>query len=237
MSNADVYHFSNEEFNVSMSADINAEALVSENPNLYDYVLTLDTNMNNLFSTKSFSEDPNNKNEAIVDLALNSSAFNAAMNNVRIHSNSDAEVTGLIPAKSTVDLRYMEMIACKLFGNATARAAIRNDTLLLEPLTGDLLTHVTDLVSSRKEDIFQAYFASSRASSVDFTSGNSSNFNFTGQTLSFPAWLNGAVANPDDLDDAILNRNTGGISNVNNGNYAIKVLIRVGDQDASGVSV
>lgn len=202
----------------------------------YDYIITLHANMNNLFSNKTYTQNAN------VDLLLNNNIFNNAMSSVRIHSNSNAELSGTISDTTTLELRYMEMIALKLFGNANARAAIRNDTALVSnvnqgnSLSQYLLNQTNDYITNNKSFIYNSYISSHNDV---FNENNVATFNFLNQTLSFPGWLNGSIVNPNDVESTILNRNTnitGGISGVNFGTYNIKLLIRIGDQDANGVN-
>jgi hypothetical protein len=202
----------------------------------YDYIITLHTNMNNLFSNKTYTQNAN------VDLLLNNNVFNNAMSTVRIHSNSNAEMSGTISDTTTLELRYMEMIALKLFGNANARAAIRNDTALVSnvnqgnSLSQYLLNQTNDYITNNKSVIYNSYISSHNDV---FNENNVATFNFLNQTISFPGWLNGSITNPNDVENSILNRNTnitGGISGVSFGTYNIKLLIRIGDQDANGVN-
>jgi hypothetical protein len=236
--NADVYHFSNESFNLTMNASINAEGLSTENTALYDYILTLNTDLNNFFNNKTYTESKSNVDDAVVDLVVNNTALSAAINNILIHTNSDAEMTGTLSGASTVKLRYMEMIALKLFGHGAARSAINNDVELVSDLPSNLNSHITNLVSNRKNDIFKAYFSSTRPSNSDSQDSNNGVFNFNSQTLSFPGWLNGDIVDKSEVESSIKNRNhavVGGITNVEDGHYNIKILFRIGDQDESDV--
>lgn len=242
----DVYFF-DQSFDVSMNASVDVDAHSSFSPSMYDYVLTINTDLNALFSNKSFVQNSSDPDKYDVNVTLDQAALrDAADSKVEMASESKAEEAGTLDGQVSINDRYMEMIACKLFGNGNARAAIVNDQALLaaattgKTLLESVAIHAQSVLTDHSGNMLRQYMNSNRTSNQDDAAGNSlySNFNFDGQVLSFPAMLNGTVSDsvgPSSLPEWILNRDlakVGGVSPVENGAYAIKILVKIGNQSA-----
>lgn len=221
--------FVNAPFAVSLNAQIYAETAVT-NLATYDYVFDINvgaggwTSMNSLFNSRYFiqnSATQNTSGENLVDLGLNANldslndllygnnavAISSTMTNVA----SNAAYTTLTAGEKLLGLRFLEVVATKVFGHAKARAAIANDSAfyldrsVASSLINQIASGIDNSLVNRKLDIFNIYVTYDRVqlnvntnnSSDEFNADAEANklFNFDTTTWEFPIYFTSTVAN------------------------------------------
>lgn len=252
--------FVNSPFNVTQNAQIYS-VTVTTNANQYDYILGINvtaagwTSMNDLFANKHFiqnssAQNTNGENNVDISLDANIAAINALLygsNAVSISSDMSnvsghAAYTTLTAGDKLVGLRFLEVVATKVFGHAKARAAIANDTEFYSNANGSIIAQIADginnAISTKKSDIFNAYVAYDRVeenvntnnASNEFNADAEANktFNFADTNWEFPIYFLSTVDdNNSNADLSLLNNgpNVGGNQLVN-GSMNVPILLR-----------
>lgn len=237
-------YFVNSPFAVNQNTSVYAQNVLDTN--YYDYIMTANissiwsNNMNTLFNTRSFQEDTINMNKYNVYLDTNADAIDSLLsNNTIMLTSTNSEITSanayntLDNAPRPLGLRFLEIIATKVFGHAKARAAIANDSDFYKRnnITGSVMQQITkgihNAVVNKRNEIFNMYVAYDRIQDNNNDDVyTTSTFNFANTEWSFPFRLGVSV---DDLGfptDALNNGpNVGGVHFIN-GTMSVPILLK-----------
>lgn len=178
----------------------------------YDYII--DINSNNLFDNKYYQLNPNNTNEVNIVLDMNQEIFLESLNNTKMKNMGSALSLG-IESGLSYETRLLEILALKIFGHAKARAAIYNDTDIINNASNNLFNRFNELIIEHSVDIFNQYIYSKNNNY-----NNIENFNFSNHKFAFPIHLKGSL-------DVNKNGPVGGINQIINGKYNIPLLVRL----------
>lgn len=240
----------------------------------YDYIFTINiastvsnevtglsglSTMNALFQTRRFKQATSNinnseENKYNVELAINHTVLNELLYNrdaVQI-SSSMSDVTSrsavygtLLSGEKRLGLRFLEVVATKVFGHAKARAAIANDSDFYRPdaVSSSIINQVAQGMDSAlttlKNDIFNMYVGYDRvqlntADLADPTSQHNDvdgfvNFNFENTNWEFPINFHSTVLD-DGTDGANMveigeGPNVGG-AKLSSGSMTVPILLR-----------
>ena len=190
----------------------------STNPIIYnefDYTITLNGSYNDLFNTKYFQYK--NNNNIFINLQINNDYFNNIFQNTLMETETNSQFNDVIYSTS-FNTRILEILALKIFGNASARCAFSNDTQIINNLQNNLLNHVNRVIQNHKYDIYNQY----NKNLIEYdTIYDKINFNFYNSALAFPGFIQGKLSYP------IIPKVNMGISKVVNGEYNIPILIKI----------
>jgi hypothetical protein len=247
--------FINEPFTISQSTSLYADTM---GPDLstYDYILDVNTTagswitLNQLFNMRDFIQNTN-INTYDVDLTVNvDSVSNLLFSNSVVNMSSTMQSVSTNSAYSSLNqepeligLRFLEIVATKIFGHSKARAAIGNDTDFYVPYSitlpdesivpsGSLIQQITDGINNalynKKTDIFNMYVGYDRIelNPVDDISGNAT-FNFDNTTWEFPIYLHSSLTDIgiDSLDLVNNGPDVGG-NILRDGSMNVPILLR-----------
>ncbi len=245
--------FVNAPFNVTQDTALYSQTITT--PNTYDYIFTINTlssaslggrfpTMNELFSTRLFQQSNSNENSVgenkyDVNIQVNASKLEYLLYSndcVMINSIQTSVVSN--NAYGTLDtgsnkllgLRFLEVVATKVFGHARARAAIENDQDFYKNSTGSLIKQISDGVQSgfntKKDDIFNMYVSYDRVEDNKNDDVNvPSDFNFQGTTWEFPICLKSTLVGTGDMTELNLGPDVGG-NRLTAGSMAVPILLR-----------
>ena len=163
--------------------------------NFYDYVLDINTsyanwnNINIFFNERTYIENNISININLDSLnnllyTTNSTFIKSAKQSI----TSKYAYTTLEPNAKLIGLRFLEIIATKIFGHAKARSAINNDTDFYLPYSNNnsVIKKVIDgidmAVNSKKTDIFNTYNTLNRQIENNY-------FNFENTQWMFPVYF------------------------------------------------
>lgn len=218
----------------------NTNVAFDEKPSfVHDYSITwnIGSSLHDLFSNASYKQNAINADLYDVNLTVNSNNILRLLNKNSYMGSAwayDANSTVALSRASTslgmelkaiesIGDRLLEIVAIKLFGDASARAAIVNDSeftsnTTLESIVNDANSSIFKSFNQDANHVFNGYVALNRITSSDDVN-NYVNFNFNNLIMEVPFWLNGQVS-------ANLNgpSNVGG-NTIVNGNYAIPLLL------------
>lgn len=245
--------FVNSPFTVTQNASLYAQTSVTNDTD-YDYILSININadswasMNALFNMRNFVQNSavqntSGENSYDVNLSANLSALNSLLhstNAVEI-SSTKTQVSGnsaystLTAGQKLLGLRFLEVVATKVFGHAKARAAIANDSDFYRPLAnaGSLInqiaTGMNTALGTKKNDIFNAYVAYDRVQDNNTNDVDvPASFNFENTNWEFPIYFEsqiqdiGADASMGELNNG---PNVGG-NILTNGSMNVPILLR-----------
>jgi hypothetical protein len=127
-------------------------------------------------------------------------------------------------------LRFLEVVATKIFGHARARAAIENDQEFYKNTAGSLIKQISDGVqsgfNSKKSDIFNMYVSYDRIEDNKNDDVNApSNFNFQHTSWEFPICLKSTLVGSGDMTELNLGPYVGG-NRLTAGSMAVPILLR-----------
>jgi len=179
----------------------------------YEYILDINTSagswssINQLFNMRDFMQNTN-INTYDVDLSVNTDSVNNLLHSINV-VNMSSPMTSITDksAYSTLNkepeligLRFLEIIATKIFGHSKARAAIANDTEFYLPYSsnGSLIQQITDGINNalynKKTDVFNMYVGYDR---IELNPANdvevNATFNFDNTTWEFPMFLQSSL--------------------------------------------
>lgn len=231
---ADLF-FVNSAFTVTQNASLYAQNMPADYT-IYDYILDINagiggwTTMNELFNNKDFvqnSAQQNNgaENGVTVNLTANLDAINTllfASNAVDISSTMTSVTSNAAyntlnrNSRNLLGLRFLEIVATKIFGHAKARAAIANDSDFYRPssvgsasIINQIATGINNSLQNRKYDLFNAYAQYDRIQDNNTNDVEvSANFNFDNTNWEFPIFF---VSQLQDIGA------DGNLSELNNG--------------------
>lgn len=230
MSGTATYFFNDvtDAFGINRNTDLYANNLSPVNLQLYDYVITLDCDLNNLFNTKTYQQNTMDMNQYNVDLQLNDWVFNNSFNNTTM-VNAAATISSGILGVNACDFntRVLEVLAIKIFSHGRARAAIANDSDIIDGIQNDLRNHVMNVLNSHKNDIFNQYVQTDNPNLSANDVNEAVNFNFDSDSLAFPGFIAGSLVDLANLSDDLKNGPNDGAAMVN-GLYNVPILIKIG---------
>jgi hypothetical protein len=225
-------YFYNDVFSINRDTDLYASNKPSYNDQLYDYIITINGSLNNLFSKKSYQQDPNNINNVIINFEINNNTYNNHYLATNILSTTNSLTNGIISEDFDFNTRILEILALKIFGHARARAAFSNDTDIIFDLQNEFYNHINNVVQNHKHDIFNQYVQLDKPEMIKNDVNRPVNFNFTNGTFSFPGYISGSLIDKNNLSNGLLNGPKTGISSVENGEYNIPILIKINSENA-----
>ena len=231
------YNSEGDSFGINRNADLYANNVSPVNLQEYDYVITLQGALDNLFSTRTYQQNASNMNEVDINLVLDHNAFNTMFNNTEM-VNAGASITSGVLTASQCDFntRVLEVLAIKIFSHGRARAAISNDTDIISGIQNALYAHIGNVITAHKHDIFNQYVQQDlpELNNNDVPELNNNNvvntpvnFNFSNDTLAFPGYINGSLVDLANLSDDLKNGPNDGHALVN-GLYNVPILIKIG---------
>jgi hypothetical protein len=240
--------FINEQIPVSQNASLYAQTLPSAG-NAYEYIMSVNiasatwSSMNELFNDRVYVQNASDMNTANVALTANFTSLNSLLGSAHILMTSEkADITTktaygtLLGTEQPLGLRFLEIVATKVFGHAKARAAIANDSefYLGYDVSGSLIKQLADgitgAVQNKKSDVFNAYVAYDRIESnpkVDV--GENATFNFDNTNWEFPIYFRSTISDVAGADASLDELNNGpsvGGTSLVNGSMNVPVLVR-----------
>ena len=210
---------------------------------MYDYIIEVNatpnsnTSLNDIFNQRDFVL---NNNNYVINLNINSSRLNElfySSNTINISSNMNTVVSSIVyntldkSNEKLLGLRFLEIIATKIFGHAKARAAIRNDSKFYEKSATSLVQQVIDGVNTsivtKKMDIFNTYINQNRYNGNINNIPTPVNFNFDNTNWEFPIHFSFGFNDTNAGGYNLLNNgpNVGGTQFLN-GSISVPILIR-----------
>lgn len=255
--------FVNYDFTVSQNANIYTQSSNTDD-STYDYILNINLTeggwltMNDLFTTREFVQNSNAQNTAgenttDVTLELNRDSLNVALFSVDCVDISSAKsaVTTNVNVYNTLDkgnnkllgLRFLEIVATKVFGHAKARAAIENDSEFYrsDAVSGSLINQIANGISNaltntdKRNEIFNIYVSYDRVQdNVDVNANSDANipslFNFDATTWEFPIHFTSSIVDPGSDTSNLSELNNGpavGGALLENGSMNVPILLRL----------
>lgn len=218
-------YFFDEKFAINKNTEIYAQNTTTIDNSSYDYIITLQGSLDGLFNNHSYIQNSTNPNQVDITLALNTTAFNTRYNTTIMTNGSDALTYG-IESDLDFNTRVLEILALKIFGHARARAAISNDTTIIDGIQLNLSNHLNSIFETHKHDIFNQYIQTDNPNINTNDINNPVTFNFSDDFLAFPGYIAGQLNTPG-LSASLNNGPTGGSALVN-GTYNIPILIKIG---------
>jgi hypothetical protein len=245
--------FVNAPFNITQDTSVYSHTLTT--PNTYDYIFTINTynsnsvgyrfpSMNELFSTRLFQQSNAGEysigeNKYDVNIQLNASKLESLLYSndcVMINSiqtsvvNNNAFGTLDTSSDKLLGLRFLEVVATKIFGHARARAAIENDQEFYKNTAGSLIKQISDGVqsgfNSKKNDIFNMYVSFDRIEDNKNDDVNAPcNFNFQHTSWEFPICLKSTLVGSGDMTKLNLGPDVGG-NRLTLGSMAVPILLK-----------
>lgn len=224
------FNDANDAFGINRNTDLYANNVNPVNLQLYDYVITLNCPLDNLFNNKTYQQNTNDMNQYNVYLELNTVVFDNAFN-LTTMNNAAANITSGVLGANACDFntRVLEILAIKIFSHGRARAAIANDTDIIAGIQNDLRNHVNNVLNAHKNDIFNQYVQTDNPNLAndDVNGNNYINFDFNGDSLAFPGYISGSLVDLNNLSDDLKNGPNDGAAMVN-GLYNVPILIKIG---------
>jgi hypothetical protein len=235
--------FINELFTVSQNTSTHAQTVLDSYQ--YDYIMTANINdiwggdMNVLFNNRNFQENTESMNGFNILLQTNSLAIDSLLSNNTISLSSlnseiiAATAYNTLEARQTpLGLRFLEIIATKVFGHAKARAAIANDSDFYKrsDIVGSVMSQITNginnAVVNKRNEIFNMYVAYDRIqdNNMDDVYTNAV-FNFYNTEWSFPLHFIVNIADIGQFDLLNNGPNMGGTQFIN-GHMNVPVLLK-----------
>ena len=215
------YSYTNPEdfFNINTAPTLNTPAPNNIN---YDYILTFNGQFGDYLNTKTWQND---NNSYIVDININLDYFSFGYNDISILSdNNDVLSRGFsgfqVDPNPDFDTRVLEILAIKIFGSALSTDAIENTASIVAPIKDNLSDHFQYIINLHKNDIFNQYV---NTKSIDLNTNLVTNFDFTNDALSFPAFITGTL-----VSQVISNGPNVGGNLMINGSYNVPMLIQFG---------
>jgi hypothetical protein len=241
-------YFANEFFLVSQETNLHAEGFEISN-SLYDYVFEINVaqdSLNNLFNTRQFiqnsnQQNNNGENNVDINLVVNRQFIDSLFitNKVKSIGNSFGYLgyeTGILSDEKMIGLRFLEVVAMKIFGHAKARSAISNDKDFYRgdsingSLISQMITGIQSSINTKKHDIFNQYVRDDRIedNSTDDVDVNV-NFNLYNSSLSIPMYFLSTLdinSNIVDLQNGPTSIGVGGVATMVNGSMNVPILVK-----------
>lgn len=240
--------FINEQIAIDQATQLYAETLPNAG-NAYEYIMSVNiasatwSSMNLLFNDRVYVQNATDMNTANVALTANLTGLNSLLSSAHITMTSEkSDITTksayatLVGTEQPLGLRFLEIVATKVFGHAKARAAIANDTEFYRgyDVSGSIIKQLADgitgAVQNKKHDVFNAYIAYDRIElnpKVDV--GADATFNFDNTNWEFPIYFRSTIADVAGADasmDLLNNGPSVGGSSLVNGSMNVPVLVR-----------
>ena len=222
------YYF-NDPFFINSQTQLFAENNNIIDTNIYDYIITFNPIFNTFFSSKTYQQNVQNPNNVDINFAISSNEYSDSYTNTIMQSTeTNAYMYG---SMDNIDFstRILEILALKIFGHARARAAINNDTFIINNIQNDLYNHIGNVLDKHKYDIFNMYVYQDLIDLKNDDLSKPVNFNFKYDKIAFPGYVKGSLSNKNLLSPSLLNGPVHGINSVVNGDYNIPILIMISD--------
>jgi hypothetical protein len=226
-------YFYNEVFGITTETQLYAKNGPIYNNQLFDYIITINGSLNNLFSKKTYQQDPQDVNKVIINFEINSNTYNNHYLTTNIISTpTNSLINGVIVDDIEFDTRILEILALKIFGHARARAALSNDMDIIHDLQNEFYNHINNVIQNHKYDIFNQYVQLDKRQLWQNDINRAVSFNFTNGTFAFPGYISGSLFDKNNLSSDLLNGPKAGISWMENGDYNIPILIKINSENA-----
>jgi len=189
--------FINEFIDVTQGATIySKEPSDTANQAEYDYIFNVNVASSaSLFNVATYVQNSDNANLYDATLTSNASLLMSVLNaSATSVGQSRGENTTFDGDDKTVGLRFLELVAVKVFGHAKARAAIANDndfttdTLatsgVMSQITTGIMSKVNQELANKVFEVYAGLDKIETANQDDITAPI--NFNLSGSTWEFP---------------------------------------------------
>lgn len=219
---------------MSASFFLNEAIVIQQNTSLYaqdlapidtafDYVFLISAGnaaSNTLFNTRTYKQNSATynsvgENNVDVNISMNKTTLTSVLSGSTVNITkgiASCLTNGMeVNTQRLLGLRFLEVLAVKIFGHAKARAAIANDTdFYSSSFINQIVNSVNSAVWNKRSDVFNAYVLTDRID-MDISNGNLTgyndvdaayNFNFANSAFAFPVYLNGAVVDPTPGDSS-----------------------------------
>ena len=237
----------NQYFIVNEWVEFNHNAIIEQAPMVaynVDYKLTLnDVNLNAVFPI-TFQQNATNTDAFDVTLTRTTNS-NAAM--LAVLDDATATWTGVtngvavssgIQAQSSLSQKILELVALRVFGHASARAAIVNDSTFEAKVLELLPNRIYSALNNHRNELFGRYVELDRIDPADDVT-SAQNMNLESFNMSFLLAVTGSIlsdeaGNPvltglgiSDGYDGYATSNAPVFSTMVNGAYNIPVLVSI----------
>jgi len=222
------YYF-DEPFLINSQTQLYAEPNKLVDTNIYDYIITFNTMFDTFFNSKTYKQDPQSPNNVDIDFSISSNEYINIYQNTKMQpTETNAYIYG---SMDTIDFstRILEILALKIFGHAKARAAINNDTDIVNGLQNDLYNHIGSMLDRHKHNIYNMYVYQDLQDLKQDDVDSPPNFNFNYDKIAFPGYIKGSLSNKNLLSSSLMNGPVHGINSVVNGDYNIPILLMISD--------
>jgi hypothetical protein len=185
-------------FNITQNAELYVMTAPSIDSRKYHWTINCNGTLNNLFTTRSYTENASNNTLYNVSLITNTTQIESWLTTTGLtydtNGTAGGSVLGLEIPPSNFNLRLLEMVALEIFGHAKARAAIRNDGSSTFNFQNVVSSHLSTSFQNEsiRNNFFEQYVQLNKisgqdvGSSVDFNLANTSIFvfgNFSGNII------------------------------------------------------
>jgi hypothetical protein len=241
-------YFANEFFSVYQQTNLYAQNFPINN-GLYDYVFEVNISqdsLNDMFDVRHFKQSSNQQNNVgennvDINLLINRTFIDSLLTTnkvsiIGITGNYLGDETGFLSGEKMIGLRFIEVIAMKIFGHAKARAAISNDTDFYQSdaipgsLINQMINGIQSSINNKRNDIFNQYVDYDRieAEASDDVDVNI-NFNFKDTIFIIPMYLSSNLDTNSNIS-SLKNGPTGigsvGVSTMVNGSMNVPILVK-----------
>jgi hypothetical protein len=241
-------YFANEFFSVNQQTNIYAQNFPINNA-FYDYVFEVNLSqdsLNNMFDIRHFKQNSNQQNNVgenlvDVDFLINRTFVDSLLTDnkvgvIGIPAGYLGDDLGFLSGEKMVGLRFLEVVAMKIFGHAKARAAISNDTDFYknDSIPGSLINQMIgglqSSIFSKRNEVFNQYVKYDRietdvANDVDVNV----NFNFQNSEIIIPMYFLSSLdtnSNVAGLQNGPIGIGLPGVSLLVNGSMNVPILVK-----------
>lgn len=189
-------YFANSFFTVSQTTDLHSEN-TGMDIDYFDYILDINIGptLNSFFNTRQFKQTNNQQNDPLennvtIDFVINRTFIESILtsNTVSIPAGT-GDLSKLIYEPTQAGLRFLEIVATKIFGSAKARAAISNDTEFYN-LSNQIMNGIQNSINNKKHDIFNQYVQYDKIEdNVNNDVDDFVNFNFYESEITIPLYF------------------------------------------------
>jgi len=250
--------FIDEEIIINQNTIVNAQ-IINANESNYEYVLDINTNMNNLFNSRTYIQNATNQENIDLNISTNIDYINSLLaGNVAIYSvnesilNSINVYNQLDKSPDSVGQKLLEIVATKIFGDSTGIAGISNQLSFIDIDTNPnnntvgyrINTGINNALVNLGNILFDQYVASDKYSNDIIARINNDtttpyDFNFLSSIIDIPLRLTGELEinsnngvlnfSQAEFASAIMNGPDVGGSLLVNGAYNITFLLKFHD--------
>ena len=211
------------DFNITQDAELFVMDISSISNKKYHWLINCGNTLNDMFTTKTYTESGTNNEEYNIVLTINNTQVESWLTSTPgltyEATGTSTNDQGIEATASNFNFRLLEMVALEIFGHAKARAAIGNDQAFSNyenVVSGHLYNSFTDNQTLRNE-FFEQYVQLDRSELNGNDVDGTLNFNLANASFYVFGFLSGNV-----LDAT----NSTVTSNIFQTNYSTNMRIR-----------